>query len=80
MRRPDWRPDWYQELDTVVRRRWTPIPDDDVLAIWKCSDCLSIVRIPPSYYQECGTLMCCDVDMDYLGTIIRKKRKKRKSP
>ena len=69
--------EWYQELDPAVRQRWTPISDDDVLTIWTCPDCLSIVQTPPSYYQESGTPMCCDcdVDMDYVGTIIRKKLK-----
>jgi hypothetical protein len=55
---------------------WKPIPDHEVLLIWKSGHCGcdKTAEIPPTFFEENGTPLCdCGDDMIYVRTEIQTK-------
>jgi transcription elongation factor Elf1 len=48
------------------------IDDSKVVNVWVCPDCNAEASVNPDYYQDNGTPVCgeCDLDMDYSHTEI----------
>jgi hypothetical protein len=46
------------------------IPDNRVRAIWFCTACGQYESVPPTFYQDSGTPVCCDLDMYYSHTRV----------
>ena len=53
-------------------KTWTIVADSDVANTWRCEECGATIDINPDWYQNNGTPMCCDVDMEYSHTEIMK--------
>ncbi len=53
--------------------KWTPIEDSKVILCWKCPECGDTADVDPTFFQDSGTPMCseCDVDMVYVKTHIQ---------
>jgi hypothetical protein len=51
---------------------WIKIDDEKIRHIWGCPVCGEYVKIYPNEYEEMGTPVCsdCDVDAEYLYTEI----------
>lgn len=58
----------------VVKEKWETIEDSKVKNVWQCPDCNTFAEITPDWYQNNGTPMCfqCDIDMEYVHTLIQK--------
>lgn len=46
------------------------IPDERVQCVWFCTSCGQYESVPPTFYQEAGTPVCCDLDMHYCHTRV----------
>jgi hypothetical protein len=46
------------------------IPDERVRCVWFCAACGQYESVLPTFYQDCGTPMCCDLDMQYCHTRV----------
>lgn len=49
---------------------WKTIDDSKIRHVWRCAECEDEVNIEPWWYQNNGTPVCsdCDMDMAYLST------------
>lgn len=52
--------------------KWMQIDDDCVRMFWICDECDEEATVSPDYYEENGTPVCadCDVDMKYARTEV----------
>jgi len=50
------------------------VKDSDLNIVWECENCVSKADISPEWYQNNGTPVCheCDIDMIYIRTEIKK--------
>lgn len=48
------------------------IEDDCVMSYWRCTECGDRYPVNPDWYQENGTPVCidCNLDMQYLHTEV----------
>jgi hypothetical protein len=46
------------------------IDESKVHNIWTCNECNSKETVTPDWYQNNGTPMCCDEDMEYSHTEV----------
>lgn len=55
-----------------MTNNWVKIDDDSVRNVWECPVCNEQAKVYPDDYEDIGTPVCdeCDVDMGYLHTEL----------
>lgn len=49
--------------------QWSTIPDAMIRHIWRCPECGAVESTTPDWYEQNGTPMCSDCDVD--GVYVR---------
>lgn len=52
---------------------WIAIDDTKIRHVWRCVQCEDEVNVEPWWYENNGTPVCsdCDMDMQYLSTEMK---------